>query len=758
MDAPAPKPGQPQDDAQRGPRGYGSYGNYGNYGGPAGGYGAGGYGAYGNYGAYGSSGAKASPFTVYLTLLRERWWWVLMSILVFVTVAIVFTSSIVPEYRAAGRLRVYRLTPNLGNNNSAVEEAQRIGSNDDFLTAIESMKSSTVIEGVSRLLTPAERKLVLEPYQQGNVFTGPLTEQEVFGRQRAINPTRQTFVVNVEFTHPNRELARMVAQRFCDVIQKSSEDERLTMTHPLVEKARIEIESLEDKVRRLYEKKNGLVKSGELLDIAGTTNSIAAQRAKLIQDREEYRKQVDEVGIVVALVKQYRVAGRDLAEIPLVRADVEVTNARNKVAEETAKTRAMEEIYTDLHPKMINQRQVLAQCVVEFKRSVNTKADSMQTTLLDLQAKLANSVEILRQKDEAINKLQAAAVELEKIDKDIRANEEFLGRMKLNYEEAKLRTATSGISTSIRVMDKPSVSDKPVNKNFTFNALAGLLLGLFSGVGLVVLMGMLDDRIKSVKDIEAGLGVQVLGTVPKVAETTGPDRALLARQDKDRLATESVRAIYSAMKINPATAAGRVFLVTSTRPGEGKTFVATNLALTFAQHSERVIVVDADLRLPNVGPSLGFAGDGGVSRWYNGEMTLDEAIVKDVAPGLDVLPVGMSCRNPTQVINNPKFAEMIDELRRRYDRVFIDSPPIGAVSDALHLIPKADGVVYVVRFNVVSARNAAACIGRLREAGVPMLCAVLNQMSVRMASVYTDTYDPTAGKYYASDAGGPPSP
>lgn len=132
-------------------------------------------------------------------------------------------------------------------------------------------------------------------------------------------------------------------------------------------------------------------------------------------------------------------------------------------------------------------------------------------------------------------------------------------------------------------------------------------------------MGMLDDRIKSVKDIEAGLGVQVLGTVPKVAETTGPDRALLARQDKDRLATESVRAIYSAMKINPATAAGRVFLVTSTRPGEGKTFVATNLALTFAQHSERVIVVDADLRLPTwarrwASPAMAALADGITAR------------------------------------------------------------------------------------------------------------------------------------------------
>ena len=724
MDAPNPRPGQSPEEAARGPRGYGGYGAYPGY--PA-------------YGAAAPSGGPGGPMALYLNMLRERWWWVLLGILVFVSAAVVYTSTIVPEYRAAGRLRVYRLTPTIGNGNTAVDEAQRIGSNDDFLTAIESMKSTAVIEGVSRLLTPSERKLVLEPYQQGNIFTVPLTEQEVFAKQRGINPTRQTFVVNVEFTHPNRELARLVAQRFCDVIQKANEDERLTITHPLVEKARIEIESLEDKIRRLYEKKNDLVKSGELLDIAGATNSIAAQRAKLIQDREDYRKQLDEVGIVVALVQQYRAAGRDLAEIPLIRADADVAAARGKLTEAQTRVRAMEEIYTDLHPKMIAERQVLAQLTGEFKRAVVTKADSLSASQVDLRAKLDKAVEILRQKDEAINRLQAAAVELEKIDKDIRANEEFLGRMKLNYEEAKLRTATSGISTSIRVMDKPSVSDKPVNKNFGFNALAGLGLGLFAGVGLVLLLGALDDRVKSVRDIEGGLGLPVLGTVPKVAETAGPDRALLARQDKDPQASEAIRSIYSAMKINPATAAGRVFLVTSTRPGEGKTFAATNLALAFAQHAERVIVVDADLRLPNVGPSLGFAGDGGVSRWFNGETTLDEAIVKDVAPGLDVLPVGLSCRNPTQVINNPRFAEMLDELRRRYDRVFIDSPPIGAVSDALHLLPKADGVLYVVRFNVVSARNAAACVARLREAGVTMLCAVLNQMSVRLASVYTDT-------------------
>jgi len=278
------------------------------------------------------------------------------------------------------------------------------------------------------------------------------------------------------------------------------------------------------------------------------------------------------------------------------------------------------------------------------------------------------------------------------------------------------------------------------------------------GIVLIVVIATLDTRIKSAHDVEGSLGLALIGTVPRVAHASGPDRALLARQDKDRIATEAVRSIYSALKVNPAVSKARVFLVTSTRPSEGKTFVATNLALIFAQHSERVLVIDADLRLPNVGPSLGFTGDGGLSKWFNGETTLDEAIVRDVAPGLDVLPVGLSCKNPTQVINNPKFLAMIDGLKGRYDRIFIDSPPIGAVSDALHLLPKVDGVLYVVRYNAVNLRNATSCLARLREAQAPLLGVVLNAMSLRMASAYTDSYDSSYRKYYVDEPRGPSAP
>lgn len=749
MATPEPSSDQrPPEPARGANRGYGTYGGYGQ------GYGA--YGAgYGAYGAYARGGAgEGNPIQGYLLMLRERYWWILLSTLVFLTLALLNTYNTVPEYRATGRLRVFRLAPTINGGSSAADDNFKIVSNDDFFTAVEAMRSANIIEGVSKRLTAAERKAVLEPYQAGNIFSGPLTEQEVFAKQRGINPQRQTLVINVDFTHPSRDLARQVARLFCESIKKFSEDDRLMVTNPLVEKARIEIETLEDKVRRLYEQKNDLIKNQKLLSIAKDTNTLTTERSVLVKDREETRKQIDENEILVSVIASYEKEGRPLGDIPQIRADTDVAAAQTAISASKIRISQMTETYTDQHPKLVAEREALRQLEKQLAEAVTQAIKSRRSSLDNAKARHEAILRNLVAKEEEISKLQAANVELERVDKEVKASEEFLSRMKLSYEEAKLRSSTSGTSTSISILDAPSVSDKPINKNYYFNALVGMGSGLLFGVVLVVVIGTLDDRIKSAKDVEGSLGLSLIGTVPRVASASGPDRALLARQEKDRIATEAVRSIYSALKVNPAVSQARVILVTSTRPSEGKTFVATNLALIFAQHSERVLVIDADLRLPNVGPSLGFTGDGGLSKWFNAEMSLDEAIVRDVAPGLDVLPVGLSCKNPTQVINNPKFLAMIEGLKERYDRIFIDSPPIGAVSDALHLLPKADGVLYVVRYNTVHLRNATACLARLREAQAPLLGVVLNAMSLRMASAYTDTYDSAYKKYYVDEPRG----
>jgi len=743
---------RPPEPARGGNRGYGSYGQYGQ-----------GYGAYGaGYGSYGGAqrggAGGANPISQYLLMLRERYWWVLLASLVFLTLSLLKTYNTVPEYQATGRLRVFRLAPTINGGSSAADDNFKIVSNDDFFTAVEEMRSANIIESVSKRLTTDERKQILEPYQAGNIFSGPLTEQEVFAKQRGINPQRQTLVINVAFTHPNRDLSRQVARLFCEAIKKNSEDGRLMMTNPLVEKARIEIETLEDKVRRLFEQKNDLIKNQKLLSIAKDTNTLTAERSVLVKDREETRKQIDENEILVLVIASYEQEGRSLGDIPQIRADTDVAATLTALSASKIRMSQMTEKYTDQHPTLVAEREALNQVDRQLKEAVVQAVKSRRASLENAKARHEAILRNLVAKEEEISKLQAANVELERVDKDIRASEEFLGRMKLSYEDAKLRSSTSGTSTSISILDAPSVSDRPINKNYYYGALIGFGSGLLFGIVLVVVLGALDERIKSAADIEGSLGLPLIGTIPMVARASGPDRALLARQESDRIATEAVRSIYSALKVNPAVSKARVFLLTSTRPSEGKTFVATNLAMIFAQHAERVLIIDADLRLPNVGPSLGLTADAGLSKWFNGEIPLDEAIIREVAPGLDVLPVGLSCKNPTQVINHPKFLAMIDGLRERYDRIFIDSPPLGAVSDSLHLLPKVDGVLYVVRYNTVNLRHATSCLARLREAQAPLLGVILNAMSLRMASAYTDSYDSSYRKYYVDERGASSSP
>ena len=143
-----------------------------------------------------------------------------------------------------------------------------------------------------------------------------------------------------------------------------------------------------------------------------------------------------------------------------------------------------------------------------------------------------------------------------------------------------------------------------------------------------------------------------------------------------------------------------MFLITSTVPGEGKSFVSSNLALSFAANGERVLLLDGDLRLPNIAKSLQLENQSGVLDYINSEgESIDDFILSEVYPNLDVLASGGKSKNPTAVLSDPKFESMLLQLRDSYDKIIIDSPPLAAVSDALNIVPMVDSVLYVVRFD-----------------------------------------------------------
>ena len=322
-----------------------------------------------------------------------------------------------------------------------------------------------------------------------------------------------------------------------------------------------------------------------------------------------------------------------------------------------------------------------------------------------------------------------------------------------------MMTAMSGqmarinlIGASARIIDNASESPEPSRPRIALNLAVGAIAGLVLGAGLVFLVAFFDDRIKSAYDIESEVGLPLLGIVPRIRSQNSSEKALAVASNIDRQVTESFRSIYSALKINEVSRNAKVILLTSTLPSEGKSFVSTNMALTSALHGQRVLLIDADLRVPNIAKSIGIENEKGLLTALEGKCTLEEAVQKSVYPNLDVLPTGGRAKNPTQLLNSNEFYSLLEQMRGMYDKIYVDSPPVGAVSDAITMLPLVDGVIYVIKFNTVKRKTAKLNVRRIMDANVPIFGAVLNQISVTSANYYYNSYyDKSYQNYYVDD-------
>ena len=192
--------------------------------------------------------------------------------------------------------------------------------------------------------------------------------------------------------------------------------------------------------------------------------------------------------------------------------------------------------------------------------------------------------------------------------------------------------------------------------------------------------------------------------------------------------------------------------MTSTTPGEGKTFVTSNLALTFAGHGERTLIVDCDLRKPNVHKIFGVPNTKGVIDYCASGTPLDDVIVKGPSPNLDILPAGGRAVNPTHILNSEGFSRLLRELRPRYDRIYIDTPPLAPVSDAKIILPNVDGVIFAIRFNYVKTKGAQFCAKWLIDSKVPCFGAVLNALDLALSEYYYAEYYDKSYKDYITGA------
>jgi capsular exopolysaccharide synthesis family protein len=280
-------------------------------------------------------------------------------------------------------------------------------------------------------------------------------------------------------------------------------------------------------------------------------------------------------------------------------------------------------------------------------------------------------------------------------------------------------------NVKVTVVGAPQLSDVPVSPEPVRNALIALGLGLLAGIGLAAARQSLDTTIKSPDQIgSATRGKPVLGTVPY--DHGARKRPLIAPDSLFGARAEAYRKIRTNLRFLDVDTPHKVLMITSSIPEEGKSSTVCNLAISFAQTANRVIVVEADLRRPRAIGYLGLPGGVGLTNVLVGKADIQEA-VQIWGDGLfHVLTSGPVAPNPSELLGSRRMADLLDYLRDAYDVVLVDAPPVLPFADAVATGPACDGAILIVRYGKTRADHLRRTTETLTTVNIPVLGSVLN--------------------------------
>ena len=303
-------------------------------------------------------------------------------------------------------------------------------------------------------------------------------------------------------------------------------------------------------------------------------------------------------------------------------------------------------------------------------------------------------------------------------------------------EEINLAADTGG--TTVRVVRSPGEGRRldQAAPGFSKILITYLAMSLMCGAGLAFVVDSADRSFRSPEEVREELHVNVFGHIPMIPEAV--DKAAL-NQHREGLApqlrtfheprgrvAEAYRAVRTAIYFSTRGGGHKVIQVTSPSPGDGKSTMAANLAISIAQSGRSVILIDADFRRPRVHKLFGMKNAVGMASVIAGQAELKDAIIPTEVDNLSVISCGPRPENPAELLTRRDFETVLNSLRDQFELVIVDSPPILAISDPLNVAPRVDGVLVVLRLNKKSRKASRQTVDALEEVGANVLGVVIN--------------------------------
>jgi capsular exopolysaccharide synthesis family protein len=405
--------------------------------------------------------------------------------------------------------------------------------------------------------------------------------------------------------------------------------------------------------------------------------------------------------------------------------DTEFLKARQEVQMLKAEAQELSEFLRPKHPKIVAIQEDIARRERLLDYYLEQSREQLESRRSSIGLQIQNLQELVTEWEARSLDASRKMGDYQKIQASKQRIQSLYDRLLATMQTVDVNKDISPESVTIMETASPAfIARGNLLKEFV---VAGLL-GLLAGLGVLLLVDRLDDRITSLTEFEDQFEEPVVGQIPKDAEALKNGTALLIKHgDQRHSLIEAFRNLRSALLFLPGRdRKPQVLLVTSSIPGDGKSLTAANLAIALAHGGARVLLVDGDLRKGLLHERFGVEMQGGLSEAL-ANRTPWTALVKPTSyANLSLLPRGRTNLQSSELFISPAITDFLNEARQAYEHVILDTPPVMAADDVASLAPRTDGTVFVLRISQTSGRVARAALELLYQRGVNVVGVVLN--------------------------------
>ena len=589
-----------------------------------------------------------------------------------------------------------------------------------------------------------------------------------------VSPVRETKLVEVSYTSPSPVLA-------ADVVNTLAEEFINFSVYIRYEKTQQATDFLGEQITNtkaeLEQKERELLRYGKEKELGLLSDSESAVLNKF-DDLDQ--------ALTQAQMERFRAqaAYMELKDLKVDSIPQSITNpAIQDIRAEYSRTKAdydrKSKLYKENYSEMVQLRAQLDSLHAELLTVVGDAQSAYQSALRN-ENYLRQSVENQRAE---VAQMSSDTILYNSLKIEVENKRKLLNSLVERQTETQVSSNLEKFKASnISIIDRGEVPRRPVSPNKRMNFLFALLVGLSGGIGLAILLDQLDNTVKGNEDIEKMFGLSTLGAIPLVSsdgikkgktngyysgyrqaygnknnlmEGTMPEIngiELVNHYYPQMSVAEDYRTVRTSILLSHADNPPKVLVFTSAMAQEGKTTTVANVAVSFAQLEKRVLIIDADLRKPRLHKVFDMDNSTGLSGFLAGKHFIRNAIQKTSINNIWLFPSGLIPPNPAELLNSKKMNEMIEVVRKGYDVVLIDTPPILVVSDAVLVSTYADSTILVVKSGKTTYKMLEKATDEMKRSNTHIIGILFNELNVGKGDYrYMDYYTYREDDYKSED-------